>query len=81
MKERAQPLLYKRGEAREEAALAREGERESYGQMLYELATVGVGIGVGGVGDRRLRQSRPRSKERCVCLKERARGERVSKFL
>ena len=60
-----------------EVVPARAGRGDSYGQVLYELATVGIGFG--GVGDRRLRQGRSRSKERCVFVRERARGERVSR--
>jgi hypothetical protein len=62
----------------QEVIPARAGRRESYGQMLlYELATVGIGFG--GVGDGRVRQCRSRSKERRACVRERARGERMSR--
>jgi hypothetical protein len=39
-----------------------------------------LGIGIGGVGDRRLRQCRARGVRRCVWFEgERARGERMSR--
>ena len=63
MKARAPPLLTSAVEYEEETVSARAGDREPYSQV-FDLATVGVGVG--GVGDRRLRQCRRRSKERCV---------------